>query len=479
MTIGLRHIGELGQSYLMKRVGLILSVVMLLMVGPLRAQVFTSEAFIQQVKQYHPVAKQAGIQVLKASADVQSARGGFDPVFTYEGSNKTFDGKNYYFYNNPELKIPTALGGLDIKTGLESNGGSYLNSEASGAKASYLGVEMPLGKGLIIDKRRATMQQAKLFQSQSRQEQLKMLNDLLFTAYNAYWQWAGAYQMYSIYDRYYGIALNRLRLVKLAYQAGDRSAIDTIEAQTQVESFAAMRFEAAQKINYAELEISNYLWQENDSAYLLPKNYLPDTLQFVRNFQEQGLNDLLGRSVNENPGLRSYEFKLNSLEVEKKLKFQSILPTVNVKANLLNKGYNVIKGVNGAFLENNYKWGLDVKLPLFLREGRGDYNKAKLKIQETNLEFNAKKWETENKIRNYFNEANLLQQQISNVQAAYNGYNALFRAENLKFQNGESTLFLVNARENKLIETAEKLVNLRIKYFKAKYATEWAAGLLR
>jgi hypothetical protein len=37
----------------------------------------------------------------------------------------------------------------------------------------------------------------------------------------------------------------------------------------------------------------------------------------------------------------------------------------------------------------------------------------------------------------------------------------------------------VNARENKLIETAEKLVNLRIKYFKAKYATEWAAGLLK
>ncbi len=306
-----------------------------------------------------------------------------------------------------------------------------------------------------------------------------MVNDLIFTAYNAYWQWAGAYQLYTIYDRYYTISSERLRLVKLAYQAGDRSSIDTVEALTQVESFAAMRSDAAQKINNAVLELSNYLWQENDSAYLLPRNYLPDTLQFVRSFQEQGLNDLLGRSVNENPGLKSYEFKLNSLEVERKLKFQSILPTVNVKANLLNKGYNVIKGVDGAFFENNYKWGLDVKVPLFLREGRGDYNKAKLKIQETNLEFNAKKWETENKIRNYFNEANLLQQQISNVQAAYNGYNALFRAENLKFQNGESTLFLVNARENKLIETAEKLVNLRIKYFKAKYATEWAAGLLK
>jgi hypothetical protein len=151
MRVVVKHIDiRLNQSFLMNRVGLILSVGMLLMMGPLRAQVFTPEAFIQQVKQYHPVAKQAGIQVLKANADVQSARGGFDPAFTYEGSNKTFDGKNYYFYNNPELKIPTALGGLDIKTGLESNGGAFLNSEASGGKTSYLGVEMPLGKGLTL-----------------------------------------------------------------------------------------------------------------------------------------------------------------------------------------------------------------------------------------------------------------------------------------------------------------------------------------
>ena len=42
-----------------------------------------------------------------------------------------------------------------------------------------------------------------------------------------------------------------------------------------------------------------------------------------------------------------------------------------------------------------------------------------------------------------------------------------------------SMLLGVNSRESKLIETAEKLVNLRVKYFKALYATEWAAGLLK
>lgn len=460
----------------MKQVVLILGMFCALQ---LHAQLYTPEAFIQQVKQFHPVAKQAVIQVEKAKADLQTARGGFDPSFNFDASNKTFDGKNYYYYNNPELKIPTGLGGLDIKTGLESNGGKYLSSEVSAGQTSYLGVEMPLGKGLLMDKRRATLQQAKIFQSQSQQDQLKMLNDLLFSAYNAYWQWAGSYQLYSIYNKYYQFSKDRLRLVRIAFENGDRAVMDTVEAMTQVQNYEAQMTDARQKISAASLELSNYLWLENDSAYQLPTQFFPDTIQFVMAVNDQTVDALLSRSANENPALKAYTFKLEALDVERKLKFQSLLPMVNVKANLLNSGYNVVKGIDGNFLQNNYKWGIDVKLPLLFREGRGDYNKSKLKIQETNLEYNAKKWETENKIRNYYTEANLLQQQIRSVQQVYNGYQTLFKAENIKFYNGESSLFLLNSRESKLIETAEKLINLRVKYFKARYSAEWAAGLLK
>ena len=80
----------------MKQALLILGMVM---VFQLHAQLFTPESFILQVKQFHPVAKQAVIQVEKAKADLQSARGGFDPSFNFDASNKTFDGKNYYYYN--------------------------------------------------------------------------------------------------------------------------------------------------------------------------------------------------------------------------------------------------------------------------------------------------------------------------------------------------------------------------------------------
>ncbi len=443
------------------------------------AQMLTPEAFIEQVRKNHPVAKQAIIQIEKAKADLLSARGNFDPSFTFDARRKTYDGKNYYFYTNPEIKVPTRLGGLDLKGGLQNNGGDYLESEVTVGQSSYLGIEMPIAKGLLIDKRRAALQQAQIYRSQSDQEKNRMVNDLLFDAYVNYWQWTSAYQQYSVYNNFFKISTERFRLIKIAFQNGDRASIDTIEALTQVQNFEMLQADAKLNLNTASLEMSNFLWNDQDSAYLLPEKAVPDTIRFALNLSPQSLETLLTRATQENPILRSYNYKLDALEVERKLKFQNILPVVNIKANLLNQDYNVFKGVNSGFIQNNNSWGVDIKIPLFLREGRGDYKKAKLKIEETNYELNQKKWEVENKVRNYFTETTLLQQQIRVTQNAFNGFSALLRAENLRLQNGESTLFLINARENKVIETAEKLISLRLKYLKANYAIEWSAGLLR
>ena len=75
-------------------------------------QIFTLDDFIQQVKQYHPLAKQADIQVDKALAELMSARGAFDPSLEFDASRKTFNDKNYYFYNNPQLTVPLPVGNI-------------------------------------------------------------------------------------------------------------------------------------------------------------------------------------------------------------------------------------------------------------------------------------------------------------------------------------------------------------------------------
>jgi outer membrane protein TolC len=445
----------------------------------LNAQVLSPEQFIEQVRSFHPIAKQANIKVEKANAALLSAKGGFDPTLEVDASRKTFDGKNYYFYTNPELKLPTRIGGMDIKAGVEDNGGLFLNNQITRGQSSYLGLELPLVKGLLLDQRRANLQQARLFTQQSEQDRLKMQNDLLFDAYNAYWQWAGSYQLFSIYRQFLQVSLDRFRLVKLAFENGDRALIDTIEALTQVQQFQLLQADAKVKLVNAQLELANFLWNENDAAYLLNEKFVPDTVQFQMYMTVENPDQLIIRANAENPSIQSLNVELAALEVERKLKFQSLLPSLNIKANLLNQGYNVMKNFGGALLQNNYVWGVQFKIPLFLREGQGAYKQAKLKIAETNYELNAKQWSIANKIRAYYAESILLKEQIAAAQQAYNGYTSLLKAENLRFQNGESSLFLLNTRENKVIETAEKLIQLRAKYLKASYGISWAAGSLR
>lgn len=437
-------------------------------------KVITLAQFIQQVKQYHPVAKQANLLVAKASAEILMAKGAFDPTINFDAANKTLDEKNYYYYTNPELKLPLPVG--DIKTGVENNGGDRLSSEITAGKSSYFGVEVPLAKGLLIDKRRAALQMAKMYKKQSEQEQLIILNNLLFDAYVAYTQWQTMYQQYEVYNNFVTLSNNRLRLVRIAAQNGDRSAMDTLEALTQLQQYQIQQTEAYTKLMNARLEVSNYLWNEKDSAVNMSDDYIPAiNVQEMANINAESL---VNNAVLQSPAVQYYNFKLDGLSIERKLKKQNLLPYINAKANLLNKDYAVFNGFSTATLQNNYKWGIDFKFPLFIREGRGEVKKATIKIQETQLELNNKKQQIQTKILSYYNEYLQLQKQIALAKQSQNNYNSLYKNELLKFNNGESSLFLVNSRESKLLEAQQKLIELQFKQTKAKYAIDWAAFAL-
>ena len=432
--------------------------------------------FIAKVKQHHPLAKVAAITEEKAVANIQVAKGAFDPVVDVEANSKTFDGKNYYRYNNGEIKIPLPVG--DFKTGIENNAGQLLNSEVTRGRTSYVGLEIPLAKGLIIDKRRAALQQARIALNENKQQRSMMMNDLLLDAYTSYNDWAGSYKLYSIFSEYVNISGARLRLVKIGFVNGDRAEMDTTEAFIQMQNFMLLQNDAYMALNTAIFQMNNFIWDEKQTAQQLQDDIIPDTLVLNETIQLQSLYNLLNESNTSNPFLLQYRYKLQGLEVERKLKFQQLLPEINAKANILNRGFNPIKNAAIPLLENNNKWGIAVKIPLFFRQGRGEYKIAKLKLEENGLYFKQKIIETENKIKNYYNLVTVLQLQIATANSALFNYNTLLKNELLRFSNGESSLFLVNSRENKLLEIKQKIIELQVKLLKATYTLNWAGGQL-
>lgn len=435
--------------------------------------------FLNIVKKYHPVAKLAGIQVDKANAELITARSGFDPVLGSGLNNKTFDGINYYQRNGTHLTIP-AWYGIEVSTGIEYLTGNRTDPQETGGKTSFAGISIPLAKNLVMDKRRAALQQAKLMVQASEQGKRKMLNDLLMEAAEVYWQWAQAHFIYKTYSDVIELNKKRVGFVKGAYRNGDRPAIDTTEAVAQLQNFEYMQNEALLALQNAGVGLSGFLWRENDSAYELPPGVLPDkeieALYDAVIFPNR--EEIINNAARTHPELTVYSFKLNALAVEKKLKFQELLPKIDLKYNQLGKGYDIASTAAKTLFDNNYRFGVSFSVPLRLSQGRGEYRMAKLKITETQLQLSQKEIEIINKVKNYYNQLANYKTQVNLLQQTYTNYLRLQRGEETKFFNGESSLFLVNSRENKTLETLLKLTEVTIKYNKTAVGLQWAAGQL-
>ena len=93
----------------MKRLLLFL---LLLNVLPSFAQpkVFTEDEMVAVILKFHPVARQAAMDVEIARAGIISGRGGFDPILSSERSRKEWGGINYYDHQVSELRIPSWYG---------------------------------------------------------------------------------------------------------------------------------------------------------------------------------------------------------------------------------------------------------------------------------------------------------------------------------------------------------------------------------
>lgn len=129
-------------------------------------------------------------------------------------------------------------------------------------------------------------------------------------------------------------------------------------------------------------------------------------------------------------------------------------------------------------LTENYKWGLNFSFPLLLRKEQGKMQQVKLKQQMASNKLEQKKAELEAKIGNYYNEQQTTARQVELYELIVQNYNRLLEAEQIKFNLGESSVFLLNTREQKLIEAQIKLAKLRGLYQKNRLALSWAAGQL-
>jgi outer membrane protein TolC len=95
--------------------------------------------------------------------------------------------------------------------------------------------------------------------------------------------------------------------------------------------------------------------------------------------------------------------------------------------------------------------GINFSFPLFLRKERGSLQLAKFKIQDTQLTLNFERLQLKNKINAQQTELESITKQRKIISELVKDNSQMLQSEERLFSMGESSIFLLNSRENNLV----------------------------
>ena len=405
--------------------------------------VLTVDMFIQWVDQNHPLLKAVGNKLPIAKAELRKARGAFDPYISGTLASKEFNGEQYYRRPGAQLSSVTASP-VQLQLDWNSIDGLYTNPQDKLPPEGLFAVGgmINLGKGLLTDVRRTDLALAKAGVELSAAEAELYRNELLTKAVQSYWKWFEADQNAHAYEIAWQAAMEVYAFTINAFEAGDASAMDTLDARALVSTWETDFYSAQSKAVKALYDLSNWLWSAEERPVVLqphvrPSAELPQQMEIA----------LLGK---EHPLWTYNNQKEEQLRLKRQLAREYLKPTIAVGGAYLLPGNFEALPSQEDFDANNRLVKAKLGIPLFFREGQGY-------TQSQNLQLESFQWER-SAIENQWNNALIsTASQLLQLESAVKASVA----------NQESVLLLLQAEQKKLVLGDSELikVNLRTSYF--------------
>lgn len=439
-------------------------------------KILTYAEFIGYVKKFHPLVKTANLQVSAAQANLMMARGAFDPKLEVDFDKKQFKDKEYYSVLNSSFKIPTWYG-IEVKAGFDNNDGVYLNPQNTvpNQGLTSLGISVPVAQGLLINQRMADLRKAKAQIKLSQSERDLECIEVIYDASVAYFNWKKNFGEVQLYEKYLANAKLRYQGIAKLIEQGDKPAIDSTEAGIVVRNRALGLEDSRLKLAKAKLELSNFLWLDNTIPLELQDDMIPEE-NLAITLKETLLPAALNPeniSIDGHPKINALSSKIEMLDIERKLKANMLLPKIDLAYSYLSEP---------AYFDNyrfkDYKVGLNFYFPLFLRKERGSLQLTKYKLQQQRFDLDLERVQLKNKISAQQTEIASLQRQLSLIGGLVKDNQTMLNSEDRLFGFGESSMFLINTRENNLVASQLSQLAIENRYFESNAALFRALGKL-
>lgn len=409
-----------------------------------------------------------------AAGESLAARGSFDPVVRARG---LVDVIGYYRNQvfDVSIEAPTPLWGATFIAGYRVGLGDFpiydgkLATNASGEVRA--GLSLPLLRNGPIDRRRANIERAKVGERIADEGVRLQRLELERAAMARYWEWVGAGFRWRIARDLLALAEARQAQLVARVAAGDIPDIERLENERALRQREAQVVAARRGVEQAAIELAVFLRDQNGGPLPPPVTRLPDRLQEPAS-ASLPIESAVLDSLRLRPERRRLSLFVEQQDVERRFARNQLLPGVDVFG-LVSRDFGAGEKSRS---QTELELGIQVDLALLFRGARGRLEVAEGQLARANAQLRLLERRIEAEVRDISSALRAGRERLALVRRELELATALAKAELERFELGDSTLLLVNLREQAAAEAGVREVDAMVDLHRANAQFRLAQG---
>lgn len=427
----------------------------------------------------HPQLEAARQRQRAAEGDAMAARGGFDPVLRARGQYVPI-GAFPRGTVDVELRQPTPLWGLSVYGGWRVGLGSFAVYDLRGKTADggevRAGVSLPLWQGGAIDRRRADVRITALAQDAAAAEFEARAIELERAAGRAYWAWLGAGLRLDVQRGLLALAEDRDEGLRKQIVAGGVPAVEGIDNRRAIVDRGARIVAAERALQQAAFELARHLRDVDGGVQTPTPTRLPDAFPEPPRPAGDGLEQLIRDAWVRRPDLRRLLLQREAAAVELKLARNNRSPKIDLDAYAA-KDIGAVDPAYAYLRPAEFVASVSLEIPLALRGARGKLRRAEAELARIDAELRMAQDVVALELRDAHSALVAAHARVGLARELLAAAHQLEQAERSRFRLGDSTLLLVNLREQAATDAALQELEALGEYHRATVDLRAAAGL--
>ncbi len=427
-----------------------------------------------------------------ADGDLLVAEGGFDAVIRAGFENQQagpLDNNRF----NVVVDQPLAFQGLSFFGGYRLGDGRFTSTDASSLLTTELGeyrggMRLPLWRDRAIDSRRAGLWRSRIG---LRLADLSVDQQFIFVVQAAtrrYWDWVAAGQRLRLAETILNVALTRDQQLREAVRLGQLPQIEVTDNERAILTRRAQVVEARRGVEQASYELSLFYRDPNGDPVILAEDRLPPAFPELADLPGQRVTDDLDIALKRRPEVLRLGAQRDQTRIDADLARNQTAPNVDLVFgfNQFVGGGNTPRGNS-----NEFRGSLVFELPFQRRRGAvvgvaldgslhggaavtraarralGQLKSAEARLAQIDQRERFARDQVMVEVRDAASAVRRANERTRVLREEVNVARNLEELERSRFDLGDSTLFLVNLREQATFDTAVREVSAAADYFRA------------